>query len=186
MAVVSTNTSPCYTTEEIRMHYFPLGSGSCSGTNDSADNDEFPHQHREPKRISRARTLHASALRPGQLSHVLLFHGANPRWETSGIIYVKSGLQLLSRASSILAPANNTPIAIFSQQTATSRGPPPLLRFRFLGYYTIADVRVLQPDTDAAELKALLVAKQEEAALAFAASTNANPFADAVWVATED
>ncbi|OAP64764.1 hypothetical protein AYL99_00736 [Fonsecaea erecta] len=40
-------------------------------------------------------TLHDSAATPGVLSYVLLFKGANPRWQDDGIIFTKSSLQLL-------------------------------------------------------------------------------------------
>ncbi|RMZ79327.1 hypothetical protein DV737_g3455, partial [Chaetothyriales sp. CBS 132003] len=161
--MAATSASPCYTTDEIRNYYFPPGNGS--GSNDSAGNDGLLFQHREPKHISRARTLHDSASRPGQLSHVLLFRGAHPRWSSSGgTIYVKSGLGLLPIP---LSPGTTgmPAIAIFSQAPASSLRPPPL-RFRFLGYFTIADVRMLQldKDGDGAELKALFAAKEEEAA----------------------
>jgi hypothetical protein len=40
-------------------------------------------------------TLHDSAKTPGSLSYVLLFKGANPRWEQEGIIFTKSNLRFL-------------------------------------------------------------------------------------------
>jgi hypothetical protein len=44
---------------------------------------------------SRQSTLHASAATPDDLSWVVLFKSANPRWDSDGIIFVKSSLQLL-------------------------------------------------------------------------------------------
>ncbi|KAI4604469.1 hypothetical protein KJ359_000607 [Pestalotiopsis sp. 9143b] len=40
-------------------------------------------------------TLHDSKARPGELAYVCLFLGANPRWASDGIIFVKSELRLL-------------------------------------------------------------------------------------------
>ncbi|KAI0173934.1 hypothetical protein BJ166DRAFT_492490 [Pestalotiopsis sp. NC0098] len=43
----------------------------------------------------RSTTLHDSQARPGELAYVCLFFGANPRWASDGIIFVKSELRLL-------------------------------------------------------------------------------------------
>lgn len=40
-------------------------------------------------------TLHSSADNPDGLAWVLLFDGANPKWESDGVIFVKSNLDLL-------------------------------------------------------------------------------------------
>ncbi|OCT52364.1 hypothetical protein CLCR_10690 [Cladophialophora carrionii] len=56
----------------------------------------WPEEHPEDgvgKRQSK--TLHDSAATPGALAYVLLFKDANPRWETDGIVYTKSSLELL-------------------------------------------------------------------------------------------
>jgi hypothetical protein len=47
----------------------------------------------------KGKTLHDSAATPGVLAYVLLFKDANPRWETDGIIYTKSSLELLPAQS---------------------------------------------------------------------------------------
>ncbi|KIW68370.1 hypothetical protein PV04_04323 [Phialophora macrospora] len=47
----------------------------------------------------KSKTLHDSAATPGALAYVLLFKDANPRWETDGIIYTKSSLELLPAQS---------------------------------------------------------------------------------------
>jgi hypothetical protein len=47
----------------------------------------------------KGKTLHDSAATPGALAYVLLFKDANPRWETDGIIYTKSSLELLPAQS---------------------------------------------------------------------------------------
>ncbi|ETI24399.1 hypothetical protein G647_03768 [Cladophialophora carrionii CBS 160.54] len=52
-----------------------------------------------------SKTLHDSAATPGVLAYVLLFKDANPRWETDGIIYTKSSLELLPAQPAI--GANN-------------------------------------------------------------------------------
>ncbi|KAI0487578.1 hypothetical protein F4859DRAFT_262336 [Xylaria cf. heliscus] len=44
---------------------------------------------------SRSSTFHDSKARPGQLSHLLLFFGANPRWADDHIVFAKSKLALL-------------------------------------------------------------------------------------------
>lgn len=40
-------------------------------------------------------TLNASAEAPDQLKYMLLFHDANPRWKSDGIIFVKTNLHIL-------------------------------------------------------------------------------------------
>ena len=44
---------------------------------------------------STGKTLHDSAASSGNLAYVLLFKDANPRWESDGIIFTKSSLDLL-------------------------------------------------------------------------------------------
>ncbi|OQV06515.1 hypothetical protein CLAIMM_11070 [Cladophialophora immunda] len=44
---------------------------------------------------AKQKTLHDSAATPGELSYVLLFKDANPRWQDDGIIFTKSSLELL-------------------------------------------------------------------------------------------
>ncbi|KAI0124731.1 hypothetical protein BJ170DRAFT_685610 [Xylariales sp. AK1849] len=40
-------------------------------------------------------TFHGSAQQPDQLSYMLLFTGANPRWDSDGIVFAKTALSLL-------------------------------------------------------------------------------------------
>ncbi|KAK4899687.1 hypothetical protein LTR27_002953 [Elasticomyces elasticus] len=47
----------------------------------------------------KSRTLHDSAATPGQLAYLLLFEGANPRWESDKIVFTKSGLDMLPPAT---------------------------------------------------------------------------------------
>lgn len=43
----------------------------------------------------KGKTLHGSRARPKQLVYVMLYYDANPRWESDGIIFTKSSLELL-------------------------------------------------------------------------------------------
>ncbi|KAF2029219.1 hypothetical protein EK21DRAFT_113113 [Setomelanomma holmii] len=51
------------------------------------DSETFPDSH--------SITLHSSADQPDSLVWVLLFQGANPKWDSDGVIFVKSKLDLL-------------------------------------------------------------------------------------------
>lgn len=89
-------------------------------------------------------TLHASEANPENLAFVLLFGGANPRWESDNIIFVKSKLGLLDFKAeepeeNSSAPCCSAPIAIFQQ------GLP--LEFEFKGWYTVARLDFLEPRT---------------------------------------
>lgn len=68
---------------DIHNHYWPERKDS---TNDRqlASTDGVHHS-----------TLNGSAEVPDQLKYIMLFHDANPRWKSNGIIFVKSSLQLL-------------------------------------------------------------------------------------------
>jgi hypothetical protein len=52
-------------------------------------------------------TLHSSEGNPKSLSWVLLFNGANPKWNDDGVIYVKSNLDLLP---AITVPSETQPV----------------------------------------------------------------------------
>jgi hypothetical protein len=58
---------------------------------------------------TRISTLHDAARHPGALSWVLLFNGASLKWDSDGIIFVKSNLGLLpaiqSSAEAVTSPA---------------------------------------------------------------------------------
>jgi hypothetical protein len=69
-----------YTIEEIQHYHWRHTKEA------NADQDTTIPQHS---------TLNDSADLKNSLSHVLLFHGANPRWESEGIIFVKSNLEIL-------------------------------------------------------------------------------------------
>ena len=67
------------TTTDIREHFWP-----------TAETDERPLSNE-----THSKTLHDAASSPGQLAYILLFHLANPRWESDRIIFTKSSLDLL-------------------------------------------------------------------------------------------
>ncbi|KAK5703904.1 hypothetical protein LTR97_002917 [Elasticomyces elasticus] len=71
-----------FSLEEISRYYWP-----------SADNDETTGPELQ------SRTLHDSAATPGQLAYLLLFGGANPRWESDKIVFTKSALDMLPPAT---------------------------------------------------------------------------------------
>ncbi|KAI4690238.1 uncharacterized protein J4E84_004422 [Alternaria hordeiaustralica] len=64
-----------YTVQEIHTYFWGEGAGA-----------EDTHNA----------TLHSSAANPNGLSWVLLFNGANPKWDEDGVIFVKSNLNLLT------------------------------------------------------------------------------------------
>lgn len=66
--------------EDIKAHFWPTKEGELSRLSATpAEN----------------KTLHDSAATPGRLAYLVLFHGANPRWEADNIVFTKSNLQLL-------------------------------------------------------------------------------------------
>ena len=92
-------------------------------------------------------TLHASASSPDSLAFVMLFHGANPRWATDHILFVKSNLHLL-RTETVHVEETATPhklpesVAVFEQRSHTRPA-----RFQFVGYYKVTNVDFLSPRT---------------------------------------
>lgn len=76
-----------HSAEEIRNYFWPAAS------NDNPDAGRFPPDPGHSK------TLHDSAVTPGKLAYLFLFKDANPRWESDGIVYTKSSLELLPDAS---------------------------------------------------------------------------------------
>lgn len=92
-------------------------------------------------------TLHASAASPDSLAFVLLFHGANPRWPTDHILFVKSNLDLLradTEEHSDTTVDRKLPesVAVF-EQTRGSRSA----KFEFAGWYKVVHVQFLSPRT---------------------------------------
>lgn len=92
-------------------------------------------------------TLHASASSANSLAFVMLFHGANPRWATDHILFVKSNLHLL-RTETVnveeTAATHKLPesVAVFEQRPHSRPA-----RFEFVGYYKVTHVDFLSPRT---------------------------------------
>ena len=92
-------------------------------------------------------TLHASASSPDSLAFVLLFPGANPRWATDHILFVKSNLDLIrtgtedDKASSSARELPHS-VAVFEQ---THRSQPA--KFAFIGWYEVTHVQFISPRT---------------------------------------
>jgi len=61
-------------------------------------------------------TLHSSATNPNGLSWVLLFNGANPKWDEDGVIFVKSNLNLLTVATPPSEPRTVIAVAVPTQR----------------------------------------------------------------------
>ncbi len=122
-------------------------------------------ERHEPDASVHSKTLHDSAQSPGELVLVLLFHRANPQWQTEQTIYTKSSLELLPQVSvgredmknETIASTNedtpppadikqlevagkSSPIAVFEQ---VRRGPSGT--FKFDAYYNIAEVTSSEP-----------------------------------------
>lgn len=120
-------------------------------------------------------TLNDSLEHPGVLTHVLLFHGANPRWTDDGIIFVKSNLEILpcykeARAEMAAARSDTTSGGTTEDDETSKRSAidePPLeitpskprpiaifeqsprshrtSGFHFSGFHTISHIAVLSP-----------------------------------------
>jgi hypothetical protein len=89
----SSSVSDGYTIEEIQHHYWR------DIRKDDVGSDTTLPQHS---------TLNASADTKGSLSHMLLFHGANPRWESDGLIFVKSNLDILPHYHEVKVALSST------------------------------------------------------------------------------
>ncbi|KAF7189749.1 hypothetical protein HII31_08856 [Pseudocercospora fuligena] len=130
--------------EDIRHYFWPVDK----------DNDSQPGRFAQALRG----TLNDSAATPGQLSYVVLFTGANPRWENDHIIFTKSSLDLLPAPSDEKESAEGgaepeavddpkdekdaaAPIAVFKQ----GRGPQVARVYEFNGWYQIERVQFLEP-----------------------------------------
>jgi hypothetical protein len=92
-------------------------------------------------------TLHSSKASPDTLAFVLLFHGANPRWPTDNIIYVKSNLDLLesdtaTTKENMAKEPSTTPVAMFEQIRRGARR-----NFEFRGWYKIARLEFVDKST---------------------------------------
>ena len=74
--------------EDIHAHFWPP----------AAADTEQPARS-TPRPGNAKGTLNTSAADPEKLAYVILFHNANPRWATHGIIFTKSNLELLPPAT---------------------------------------------------------------------------------------
>lgn len=142
--------SDLYSLHDIQHHYWP----------DQTTNEDS------------RRTLHDSAAFPERLSYVLLFERANPRWDSDGIVFTKSSLDLLPReaaddetteatpiegeiSTTTLAKnavsddspeaASNThpPVAVYAQ--TTNMRSHTVRNFTFCGYFRIDKLTFLEP-----------------------------------------
>ncbi|GAB7358016.1 hypothetical protein MBLNU230_g0181t1 [Neophaeotheca triangularis] len=145
---------------DIEHHYWPP-------TNDSDDTERPQH----------GGTLHDSATHPGQLTHIILYNNANPRWSADKIIYTKSGLELLPKPATgegLVNPGPNiNPVTNETQQPPSSDPSGPVAIFeqklqtrdlhtrayQFVGYYNITRVAFLEPGSQ--ELVRMLEQKWE-------------------------
>ena len=126
--------SDLYSLHDIQHHYWP----------DQTTNEDS------------RRTLHDSAAFPERLSYVLLFERANPRWDSDGIVFTKSSLDLLPREAADdetteavsdegleAASTAHPPVAVYAQ-TTNLRGHN-VQNFKFCGYFTVDKLTFLEP-----------------------------------------
>lgn len=78
-----TDTVPTFHPADINDHYWE--SQSTHDANVVQPKPGFRTHHG---------TINASAAHPNELRYVMLFHDANPRWESDGIIFVKSSIRI--------------------------------------------------------------------------------------------
>lgn len=102
---------------------------------------------KETPRYNISTTLHASASSPNSLAFVLLFPGANPRWATDRILFVKSHLNLIrtgTEDNKAGSSARELPhsVAVF-ERTRRSQ----LAKFAFTGWYKVTHVQFISPHT---------------------------------------
>ncbi|KAL9110529.1 MAG: hypothetical protein Q9227_004887 [Pyrenula ochraceoflavens] len=113
--------------------------------------------------LHKGSTLNATESNPNTLGYVILFTGANPRWDSDGIIFAKTGLELLEplpqstegkdneQADTMPAqsdsPAHLTagPVPVFAQHRGVNKATR---NFRFLGRYHVSQVDILEPQSE--------------------------------------
>ncbi|KXT06019.1 hypothetical protein AC578_1315 [Pseudocercospora eumusae] len=134
--------------EDIRHFFWPV------------DNDN----NAQPGRFAQARrgTLNDSAATPGRLSYIVLFAGANPRWDNDHIIFTKSSLDFLPALSDGKDVAEGgaeveavkdskdetdaaAPIAVFKQLSSRPHRSQIARVYEFDGWYQIERVQFLEP-----------------------------------------
>lgn len=90
--------TPTAAEPERRKHPYPHDINHYFWPNrKDTDEDQLRDQWQSKKKVHQG-TLNASADAPDQLKYVMLFKDANPRWNSDGIIFVKSSLHLLPGA----------------------------------------------------------------------------------------
>ena len=147
--------------EDIRHHFWP--------PDEEKQNEEGRFPLTTPNR-----TLHDSKASPGRLSYLLLFDGANPRWDTDHIVFSKSSLELLSgidvkktvgeheapgaeanTSTTTTESGGKRSIAVF-RQIGSGDGLHQRA-FKWEGWFKIALLDILEPQSD--ELKRMLEQK---------------------------
>ena len=135
------------TLQEIRYHFVPLPAQA-----DGSENVRHTDMHG---------TLQDSAATPGKLTYIVLFDGANPRWEHDNIIFCRTNLSILpgktspaqttSTAEIVAIPPDaaevegQAPIAVFKQLPATAKSGRS---YAFDGFYEIDRLDFLQPRSE--------------------------------------
>lgn len=132
----------------------------------------WPADHAAPT----STTLHDAAAAPGSLAFILVYHGANPRWDAEQIIFVKSSLNLLpaqvqeensgpdhvrEETEQTTAVTTNTgqEVDTASQQRSNTAPEKPIAifqqvpgshraKFAFHGWFTIVRYELLRPHSD--------------------------------------
>lgn len=124
-------------------------------------------------------TLHGSAENPDALAFIMLFHGANPKWASDHIIFVKSNLDLLpaiqkpqtdtaAELSTSTPSSNDENLNSSATQSSTTSPSEPFPEthkpfavfeqpfrgqkdrgFRFMGFFHISRLELLEPNSEA-------------------------------------
>lgn len=129
-----------FTLDEISEHFWPAD-----------DKDGSSSSGAEPL----TKTLHDSRKTPGKLAFVILFHGANPRWESDCILFTKSHLELLpgsgkagdsnvegvEQMASEEGSVAGAPVAAFKQAHPMQQGRS----YIFEAWYRIQKIEFLEP-----------------------------------------
>lgn len=122
-----------HTVFEVQRYFWPV---------EDDENDPSQKEHS---------TLNASAETPDQLSHVILFAGANPRWAIDKIIFVKSNVELVEPYSKVNEKKPDSgnipdkPIAVFEQRPGP--GGQHGRTIKFTGWFRIENVDILKPNS---------------------------------------
>jgi len=91
-----TRSEKLYAVDDLHVHFWPLAGeikhtyNNVEDTNKNVFALDFKDRHHG--------TLNASQATPEKLAYIVLFRGANPRWDSDKIIFVKTNLELLPPA----------------------------------------------------------------------------------------